>query len=52
MALLFVVILIMRTSVSLPFTVSSISSLTACVGYTKEQSLRGIVDWFDFWLSQ
>lgn len=22
------------------------------VGYVKEQSLKGIVEWFDFWLSQ
>jgi hypothetical protein len=23
-----------------------------CLGYVKEQSLKGIVEWFDFWLSR
>lgn len=26
--------------------------LTHVLGYVKEQSLRGIIEWFDFWLSQ
>lgn len=23
-----------------------------CLGYVKEQSLKGIIEWFDFWLPQ
>lgn len=34
-------------------TYNYILVLTSCfLGYVKEQSLKGIVGWFDFWLSQ
>jgi hypothetical protein len=36
-----------------PFnTLSSEHSMLTFSGYVKEQSLRGIIEWFDFWLEQ
>jgi hypothetical protein len=36
-----------------PFnTTSSGCFVLTFSGYVKEQSLRGIIEWFDFWLEQ
>lgn len=31
---------------------SEVLAANVTIGYTKEQSLKGIAEWFDFWLSK